>query len=171
MVTLVIFMENLKLVKIKDKDLILKGISFDNEHTCYNNYNNIEDVLIGLITSATNYGIYYKDEFIGIISIYNQYYKDLTRLELSICIKKEYRNKKIGKYCFDYVISESFKNPNNKSIHLSIREDNIKSIMLAKKCGFKLYRGYKSCDNFIDLNGNKIHQEQYLLKRKDYIKK
>ena len=58
-------MENLKLVKIKDKDLILKGISFDNEHTCYNNYNNIEDVLIGLITSATNYGIYYKDELTG----------------------------------------------------------------------------------------------------------
>lgn len=163
--------ENLKLVDItNNKDLITKGVMFDDEHTCYHTYSRIEDVITGLMVSADNYGIYYKDEFIGIISVFNHYYKDLTRFELSISIKNEYRNQGIGKYCYDYILDNYFKKDKVKSIHLSIREDNVKSRILAEKCRFKLYQGYK-CDNtFIDLKGNKIPQVQYLLKRKDYVK-
>jgi len=114
---------------------------------------------------------FYKDEYIGIISAFYHHYKDLSRLELSISIKKEYRNSGIGKLCYDYIIGGYFEEENIKSIHLSIREDNIKSRMLAEKCGFKLYKGYECDKNFTDLEGNKIPQVQYLLKKKDYIKK
>lgn len=163
--------ENINLINIdKNRELILKGIMFDNEHTCYYNYETLEDVLTGFMVSANNYGVYLENEFIGIISVFNQYYKDLSRLEISISIKEEYRNKNIGRYCLNNIISDCFKNPKNKSIHLSIREDNIKSRKMAENCGFKLYPGYKSCNYFIDLEGNKIPQVQYLLKRKDYIK-
>ena len=111
-----------------------------------------------------------QNEFIGIISVFYKYYKDLSRLEMSISIKKEYRNKKIGEFCYDYVIRNYFEDYDIKSIHLSIREDNIKSRKLAEKLGFKLYLGYKDSKYFVDSEGNKIPQVQYLLKRKDYIK-
>lgn len=163
--------DNIKIVNIhRDKKLILEGVLFDNENTCFHSYENIKDIVTGLRVSATNYGIYLEDEFIGLVSLFYQYYKDLTRLEMSITIKKEYRNKKIGEFSYDYIIRNYLKNTDIKSIHLSIREDNIKSRMLAEKIGFKLYPGYKSCESFIDLNGNKIHQVQYLLKLKDYFK-
>ena len=146
--------------------ILLKQI----RNTCYNNYESLEDIITSLLVSANNYGIYIENEFIGIISIFYKYYKDLTRLEMSITIKKEYRNKKIGEFCYDYVIHNYFQNYNVKSIHLSIREDNISSRMLAEKFGFKIYPGYKDSKYFIDLEGNKIPQVQYLLKRKDYFK-
>ena len=164
--------ESISLININnDKELILKGILFDNEHTCYHSYESIDDIVTGLMVSANNYGIYVENKFIGIISAFYKYYKDLTRLEMSISMKEEYRNKKIGEFCYDYVIRNYFENYHVKSIHLSIREDNIKSRKLAEKCGFKLYPGYKDSKYFIDLDGNKIPQVQYLLKRKDYIKK
>lgn len=164
--------QNIKLVNINDnRKLILKGIMFDNEHTCYHSYDSLEDVITGLMVSANNYGIYLENEFIGIVSVFNHYYKDSTRLEISMSIKNEYRNKKIGKYCLNIMINKCFEDPKNKSIHLSIREDNIKSRKIAERCGFKLYKGYK-CDNmFIDSNGNMTPQFQYLLKRKDHLNK
>ena len=163
--------EKISLLNIDgNKELITKGIMFDDEHTCYNNYESLEDIITSLLVSANNYGIYIENEFIGIISIFYKYYKDLTRLEMSITIKKEYRNKKIGEFCYDYVIHNYFQNYNVKSIHLSIREDNISSRMLTEKFGFKIYPGYKDSKYFIDLEGNKIPQVQYLLKRKDYFK-
>lgn len=90
--------EKIKLVDInKDEELIIKGIMMDDEHTCYHDYNTFEDIITGLMVAANNYGIYYEDKFIGIISVFYHYYKDLTRLEFSISIQKEYRNKGIGK--------------------------------------------------------------------------
>jgi len=162
--------ESIILININDKKLIEKGISFDNKKTCYHSYDNIEDIITGLIVSANNYGIYYCDEFIGIISVFYHYYKDLTRLEMSISIKEGYRGKGIGKHCYDLIISDYFENSDVKSIHLSIREDNIKSRKLAEKCGFKLYKGYKCDNNFIDTDSNAIKQVQYLLTKKDYKK-
>jgi len=165
-------MKKINLMNINNnRTLIEKGIKFDNEHTCYNNYESLEDVITGLLVSADNYGIYFNNEFIGLISIFNQYYKDLTRLEISMSINYKYRNMHIGKYCLENIIKKYFENENNKSIHLSIREDNIKSRKMAENCGFKLYKGYKSCNYFIDSKGNSIPQVQYLLKRKDYIRK
>lgn len=165
-------MQNIRLVDINNnKELIIKGVMFDDAHTCYHSYEQLEDVITGLMISANNYGIYLENEFIGIISVFYQYYKDLTRLEISLSIKREYRSKNIGKYCMDLVIPKCFERTGIKSIHLSIREDNIKSRKLAEKCGFKIYTGYKNCNTFTDLNENKIPQVQYLLKRKDYIKK
>jgi len=163
--------EDIDLIDINgNRDLIVQGILFDDEHTCYHSYNSLEDMITSLLVSSCNYGIFYKNEYIGIISAFYHYYKDLSRLELSICIKKEYRNSGIGKLCYDYIIGGYFDEENIKSIHLSIREDNIKSRMIAEKCGFELYKGYK-CDNyFIDLEGNIIPQVQYLLKKKDYKK-
>jgi RimJ/RimL family protein N-acetyltransferase len=163
--------DNISILNINgDEELILKGVLFDNEATCDHSYNSIDDIVTGLMVSADNYGIYIKDEFIGIISVFYKYYKDLSRLEMSISIKEEYRNKKIGEFCYDYVIRNYFEDYDIKSIHLSIREDNMKSRKLALKFGFKEYPGYKDSKYFIDLDGNKIPQVQYLLKRKDYIK-
>ena len=164
--------ENISILNINgNKDLITEGVFFDNEHTCYHTYDDIQDVITGLMVSANNYGIYFQDEFIGIISVFYQYYKDLSRYEMSICIKDKYRNKNIGKYCFAYVIQDCFEKTDIKSIHLSIREDNIKSRKVAEKNGFKLYSGYKNCKCFIDLNGNPVNQVQYLLRRNEYIRK
>ena len=73
-----------------------------------------------------------------------------------------------GKHCLKNIIDICFKEEKNKSIHLAIREDNIKSRKMAEGCGFKLYRGYRCDDTFTDLDGNIIPQVQYLLKRKDY---
>lgn len=163
--------DSIKIVNIhRDKKLILEGVLFDDENTCFHSYENIKDIVTGFMVSATNYGIYIEDEFIGLVSLFYQHHKDLTRLEMAISIKKEYRNIKIGEFSYDYIIRNYLKNTDIKSIHLSIREDNIKSRRLAEKIGFKLYPGYKSCENFIDLNGNKIPQVQYLLKLKDYFK-
>lgn len=164
--------QNINLIDINDnKELIVKGVLFDDEHTCYHDYSHIDDIITGLMVSADNYGIYFENEFIGIISVFYQYYKDLTRLEISMSIKNEYRNKNIGNYCLNLILYYYFENTDIKSIHLSIREDNIKSRKMAENCGFKLYKGYK-CDNtFTDIDGNIIPQVQYLLKRKDYMKK
>ena len=164
-------LENVKLVKIDDKNLIEEGIMFDNENICYHDYTSIDDIITGLMVSADNYGIYLDDEYIGLISAFYQYYKDLTRLEISLSIKSDYRNKNIGKYCLNLLIFYYFLNTDIKSIHLSIREDNIKSRKMAEGCGFKLYRGYKCEDIFTDTSGNVYNQVQYLLKKKDYIKK
>ena len=153
-----------------DKTLILNGILFDNENTCYYSYDKLEDIVDSLIVSANNCGIYLENEFIGIISSFYKYYKDLSKLEIMICIRKEYRNKKIGEYFLDKVIYDCFKKSNIKSIHLSIREDNIKSRRMAEKLGFKLYKGYKFRNVFIDENGNIKQNSQYLLKKKDYKK-
>ena len=153
-----------------DKNLIEKGISFDNEKTCYHSYDNIEELITSLMVSANNYGIYYYDEFIGIISVFYHYYKDLSRLELSISMKEKYRGNGIGECCYKYIINNYFENSDAKSFHLSIREDNIKSRKLAEKCGFKLYKGYKVNNKFIDNDGNTINQVQYLLKKRDYKK-
>ena len=163
-------MTNIKLININgNKDLITQGVLFDDEHTCYHDYEDFNDIIIGFMLCANNYGIFINNEFIGLISIFQHYYKDLSRLELSISIKKEYRNKKIGKYCLKNILEICFKEEQNKSIHLSIREDNIKSRKMAEGCGFKLYKGYK-CDNiFTNLDGNVMPQVQYLLKRKDYL--
>lgn len=163
--------ENIKLVQIDDQELIEKGISFDNEHTCYHDYPSLDDLITGLMVSADNYGIYLEDEFIGLISAFYQYYKDLSRLEISMSINSDYRNKNIGKYCLSLIIYYYFLNTDIKSIHLSIREDNIKSIKLAHHLGFEKYPGYK-CDNTFTAEDGKIYnQVQYLLKKKDYIKK
>lgn len=160
--------EVIKLKNINyDKKLILNGILLDDENTCYYSYDKLDDIVDSLMISANNYGIYFEDEFIGIISSFYKYYKDLSKLEIMICIKKEYRNKKIGEYCLDKVIYDCFKKSNIKSIHLSIREDNIKSIKMAEKLGFKLYKGYRFSD-YVDENGS---ISQYLLKKKDYIKR
>ena len=119
--------DNIKIVDIhRAKKLILKGVLFDNENTCFHSYEDIKDIVTGLRVSAINYGIYLEDEFIGVVSLFYQYYKDLTRLEMAITIKKEYRNKKIGEFSYDYIIRNYLKNTDIKSIHLCIREDNIK---------------------------------------------
>lgn len=162
--------ENIRLIKITDKELIKTGVLFDEEHTCYHDYESLDDIITGLCVAADNYGIYFNEEFIGIISAFYQYYKDLTRLEISISIKKEYQNKKIGKYCLGVIVGYYFLNTDIKSIHLSIREDNIKSIKMANALGFVKYPGYKSDNIFIDENGNIYNQNQYLLKKKNYIK-
>ena len=162
---------NIRLVNINNnKELITKGVLFDDEHTCYHDYDDFNDIIIGFMLVALNYGIFIKDEFIGLISIFPHYYKDLSRLEIAISIKNEYRNKKIGKYCLKNIIDICFKEKQNKSIHLSIREDNIKSRKMAEGCGFKIYKGYRCDDTFTDLDGNVMNQVQYLLKRKDYLK-
>lgn len=163
--------ENLELRKIISIGQIEEAVNFDTEHTCFHSYDNIKDIITGLFISAVNFGIFYKDEYIGMISSYYQYYKDLGRLEFCICLKDEYRNLGIGKFCYDILIRESFKNDHIKSIHLSIKEDNIGSRLLAEKCGFKLYPGYKVNNVFKDEQGNCYPQVQYLLKKKDYKKK
>lgn len=163
-------LENLELIEIdnNDKELITKGIMFDNKHTCYHDYDKLEDMITSLMVSCNNYGIYLYNEFIGIVSVFYQYYKDLTRLEISLSIKEEYRNNKIGTYCLNCIINNYFENTNIKSIHLSIREDNIKSRKMAENCGFKIYPGYKIDNYFTKEDGIKVKQVQYLLKRKDY---
>lgn len=165
------FKENIKFKNINtNKELISKGILFDNENTCYHDYENIEDVMIGLMVSADNYGIYYKDKYIGIISVFYQYYKDLSKLEISINIDSNYRNIGIGSYCYDYIIDKYFERDDIKSFHLAIREDNLASRKLAEKFNFKIYEGYKRDKYFYDINGNCHNQVQYLLKKKDYKK-
>lgn len=164
-------LKNLELRKINSIGLIEEAVNFDIDNTCFHSYDNIKDIVTGLFISAVNFGIFYKDEYIGLVSSYYQYYKDLGRLEFCICIKKEYRNLGIGKFCYDILIRESFKNDNIKSIHLSIREDNKGSRSLAESCGFELYPGYKVNDVFKDEQGNCYPQVQYLLKKKDYKKK
>lgn len=163
--------ENIEIVDINDnRELITKGVLLDDNHTCYHSYKDLDEIIISLITSANNYGIYLEGNFIGIIGVSYQYYKDLTRLELSIVLKEEYRNIGIGKHCLDLIICDYFYNSDIKSFHLSIREDNIKSRKMAEACGFKEYKGYKIDNTFNSIDGTKIPQVQYLLKRKDYIK-
>ena len=163
--------QDVKLINISDDlDLIRKGILFDNEKTCYYGYKNIEDMITSLSIASQTYGIYYKDEFIGIISYFHHYYKDLGRYEISISIKDKFRNSNICYCVTNEVIRIMFYFDDIKSIHLYIREDNKKSNALALKLGFKEYKGYK-CDNyFTDQDGNRIKNKQYLLKKKDYIK-
>jgi len=53
--------ENIKLVNINNnRDLIVKGIMFDDEHTCYHSYNTLEDMITSLMFSNCTYGIFIK---------------------------------------------------------------------------------------------------------------
>ena len=69
-------MNNIKIVNINgNKDLITQGILFDDEHTCYHDYVDFNDIIIGFMLVADNYGIFYNDEFIVLIIILQHYYK------------------------------------------------------------------------------------------------
>lgn len=64
------------------------------------------------------------------------------------------------------MVDECFKEQYAKSIHLSIREDNIASRKVATKLGFTEYTGYKKDSYYVDLNGNVHKNIQYILKKK-----
>lgn len=164
-------LNNVEIKRIDDINLIEKGVTFDNEHTCFQKYSNINNLARSLIFVADNYGIYYKDKYIGYACLHLQHYNFSEKLEIGICIKEEFRNLGIGKYCYDNLIRIAFEKDEIKSIHLSIKEGNEASIRLAQKCGFNEYSGYKSCAIFEDVNGNAHPQLQFLLKKKDYKKK
>ncbi len=159
--------QDVSLININyDFNLIKEGILFDNENSCYYNYKTLDEMITSLSIASQTYGIYYDDEFIGMISYFHHYYKDPSRYEISISIKEEYRNSSIGYCVASEVIRRMFLFDDIKSIHLYIREDNTRSNALALKLGFKEYPGYK-CDNyFTDKDNNKIKNKQYLLKKK-----
>ena len=159
---------DITIISTEDESLIRKGIQFDNGNTCYYGYNNIDEMISSVLISSNAYAIYYKEEFIGIVSVFFHSVKDLNKLEISITLNEKYRGKGIGSYLLTQVISAYFDNTEIKSFHLSIREDNTESIKLAEKLGFIKYPGSRKKDFFTDLNGNKIPQVQYLLTRKKY---
>lgn len=161
--------ESLTFIDIKnDLDLIKQGISFDDNHTCFYGYDDINDVITSLVLSTDTYGIFLEDEYIAIASFDYHYYKDLTRKEVCLCIKEKYRRLGIGYLCFLKIIDECFKEPLVKCIHLTIREDNIASKKMAESLGFKEYKGYKASASFTDLDKKIIHNNQYLLKKEDF---
>jgi len=162
--------EEIELIDItNDANLIRDGVLFDDEHTCFYGYNEVEEVVDSILRIANTYGIYLEEQFVGIINVFYANYKDLSKIGISVSLKKEYRNKSIG-FCSMIQILNDYFNTNIKSVHLSIREDNIKSRRLAEKCGFVEYVGYRNYDTFTDLDGNEIPQIQYLLTKKEFKK-
>lgn len=155
-----------------DYEMVKEALTFDNEETCYSDQTN--DLSLNarmFLMGSTIYGIFLNFEFIGTIGAYMHNPVDKTRLELCCCIKKEYRNKHIGETALREVIEKYLNDAKIKSIHVSIREDNIASQKLAEKLQFKEYMGYKDDALFVKSDGTKIKQKQYLLKLKDYKKK
>lgn len=174
-----IFIEDIKLIKEKkleelltlkdiknDVFLLKEGIYFDDNHTCFYGFDDVNSMAICLNFATKTYGIFLDEEFIGITSYCYHYPLDLTRNEICICLDKNYRSLGIGSICMSKMIDECFTNKNTKSIHLSIREDNTPSIKVAKKLGFKEYIGYKKDSIYEDLNGKTYQNKQYLLKKK-----
>lgn len=164
-------------VKIINEDsfayeMVKESLQFDDEETCYSYQ--MGDLSLNarmFLMDSTIYGIFFNFEFIGTIGAYMHNPVDKTRLELCCCIKKEYRNKGIGEKALKKVIEDYVDNPNIKSIHVAIREDNIASQKLIQKLKFKEYPGYKDDALFVKKDGTKIKQKQYLLKLKNYKKK
>lgn len=163
--------ESLTFIDIRnDLNLIIKGIAFDNNHTCFYGYDDINDVITSLVLSSNTYGIFLENEYIAIASFDYHYYKDLTRKEVCLCIKEKYRGLGIGYLCSLKIIDECFKDPLTKCIHFTIKEDNITSKKMAENLGFKEYKGYKASAIFTDFDKNIIHNNQYLLKKEDFLK-
>ena len=75
---------------------------------------------------------YFDNGLLGVV-IYSVIYE---RAEINfICVKKEYRNKKIGSVLMQNTV-EKTKLANCKNISLEVRKDNISAINLYKKFGF-----------------------------------
>ena len=130
MPTLGDIMDNIKLININgNQDLITKGVLFDDEHTCYHDYSDFNDIIIGFMLVADNYGIFNNDEFIGLISIFPHYYKDTSRLEISISIKSEYRNKKIGKYSLKHKDTYKKDKKRIKKLIKAFEDENLKDFI------------------------------------------
>ena len=163
---------NIKIINNEpiEKELIRKAILFDNGNTCFNGYDKIDDMVNYLCNCAINFGIFYKEEFIGLSSVTYKHIKDPSRLVLSLNLDKNYQNSKIGTYCMQKIMDYCFSNYNYKCFHIAVREDNIPSLKMVNNLGFKEYIGYKDDDYFI-LNNEKIPQKQFILKKKEYKKK
>lgn len=153
-----------------EKELINKAILFDENNTCFNGYNNINDMINYLSCYAINFAIFYKEEFIGLSSVTYKHIKDLSRLVLSLNLDKNYQNSKIGTYCVQKIVDYCFSNYDCKCFHAAIRIDNKASLKMANNIGFNEYQGYKD-DKYFILGNGKIPQKQLILKKKEYKKK
>lgn len=81
--------EEIKLINITyDANLIRDGVLFDYEHTCFYGYNEIEEVVDSILRIANTYGIYLEEQFVGIISVFYANCKDLSKIGISISLKK-----------------------------------------------------------------------------------
>lgn len=156
-----IFLKDIK----DDLSLIKLGINMDDNQTCFYGFNDVYVMATCLSLATKTYGIFLDYEFIGITSFGCHHPKDLTRQEICLCLSKDYRSLGIGSISMQKMVDECFKEQYAKSIHLSIREDNIASRKVATKLGFIEYTGYKKDSSYIDLDGN-IHKNiQYILKK------
>lgn len=159
--------ETLFLKDIKDDLYLIKlGINMDNNSTCFYGFDDVCVMATCLSLATKTYGIFLNDEFIGITSFGCHHPKDLTRQEICLCLSEDYRDLGIGSICMQKMVDECFKEQSVKSIHLSIREDNIASRNVAIKLGFTEYAGYKKDSCYKDLNGNVHKNIQYILKKK-----
>ena len=178
-----IISDNVSIIELcdnnQDIEYIKQAILFDNTNMCFygSNYRDdyqsfIDDFSNYIASSSINYAVFYQEKFIGLfMAWYHDYEKDKKRFAIGYVIDEKYRNCGIGAYAFEKFLEIIINEYDVDSIHACTRNDNEASKKLLKKFLFHRYKGYREDDFFIDKDNKKIPQLQYLLKKKDYLKK
>ena len=157
--------KELDISNLEDVAIVKEVSEFDTSKKCFGDYSLFDD-----FDYYTNYAIYFENELIGFLGYTESHPKDTTRIIPCLCIKEKYRNIGIGYIIINQLLNNVFEYYDDiKSIYLTIIENNIPSIRLAKSLGFYGFPGYREND-YIQVNGTLEKQNHYLYKRKDYEK-
>ena len=74
--------------KFYDYDLVKEGLMFDEEYCFSTNNLDLSICTRMFLMDSTIYGIFYKNEYVGLVGVMYHHPKDKTRLEICCCIKR-----------------------------------------------------------------------------------
>ena len=124
----------------KDLDIIKLLTTFDEEGTCFGDY----DVL----DSVHNYyslAIYLDDNLIGYLAYSFHHFQIPNIFNICLCLKKEYRSLGIGQIIISQALNTIFTGYDDiTKVIAEIVYDNEKSLQLVKRIGFKENKQYQT---------------------------
>lgn len=131
-----------------------QALSFDTDRMWHTSDNEFDYDLGALIN--TTYGIFYNNQFIGLIitSAEGAYNSGSYIYGLSIVIDKKYRGQHIGTYALKYVKNVLFNRPLCEYVVADILAENDSSIALFTKNGFYQTKDDGEVKTYICKNSN-----------------
>jgi len=139
------------------EDIVKSGILLDDEATCYHGFKSLFEIVWSIISTCIIYNVTLDNKQIGLILLSN--YEEIDdELEISTCLKKEYRKLGIGSYLIRKVLEDCELNGVSK-IHALVRCDNAASNRLFNSLNFIKYED--DVDDFV-LNNKRVKQLHYV---------
>lgn len=158
-----LYYEELRSNNLKDINTLEEIFKFDDAKTCFGDYDTD-----GILDEYFSLAIYMKSELIGGVMYTISHPRDLTRIFIVLCLKKEYRGSGIGSIIIKQSINSLFTEFGNiKSLYVTVLKSNKKCINLIEKNNFYKFNGYRDND-YLLVNGKNEVQYHYMYTIKDY---